>query len=143
MLQLRPHHLLCALAFQGKGYSPVFIKNMRRIVNRLRARGGDQVRIKMAEGLDPICAPCPYRLGNVCEKQGRTSRLDAAHAEALLLAPGDVLTWGEAKQRIVQRVSPAKLQKICKGCAWLSMGMCTAALHKLHNAPKDKGGKHG
>ena len=31
-LTMRPHHALCALFFEGKGYSPAFIENMTALL---------------------------------------------------------------------------------------------------------------
>ena len=36
MLKFRPHHFLCTLGFQGKGYSPGFVANFQAIADRLR-----------------------------------------------------------------------------------------------------------
>ena len=39
MLSFRPHHFLCTLGFEGKGYSDAFTRNMAEIADALRARG--------------------------------------------------------------------------------------------------------
>ena len=58
--------------------------------------------------------------------------LDAAHAEALHLTPGDRLTWGEAQARIRANVPPGSLKTLCQGCEWEPYGMCEEALAGLH-----------
>lgn len=132
-LRLRPHHLLCALGYQGKGYSPEFTTNMTALVlGSLRAPGGELTRIGITAGADAICAPCPSRRGEGCEAQARIDRLDASHAKVLDLTPGDRLTWGEARARIRDRVRPGDLARICEGCQWLPLGLCEAALAALH-----------
>ena len=35
MINLRPHHLLCILFFEGKGYNKEFTLNMQNIINNL------------------------------------------------------------------------------------------------------------
>ena len=133
MLRFRPHHFLCALGYQGKGYSDGFTANMSAIVvDRLRARGGDATPIQVTGHADDICAPCPKRRGNLCTEQTSISRLDRAHARALRLAPHERLTWGEAQARIRKHVQPGDLQTLCQGCQWLALGLCETALARLH-----------
>jgi len=139
-LRLRPHHVLCATGFAGRGYSDAFTANMAAIVDaRLRARGGDAVAIEITDSSDPICAPCPHRRGAGCTRQAKIDALDARHAAALGLAPGDVLTWGAAQERIAARVAPDDLDRLCAGCQWLPLGLCKAAVARLRAGPDEAG----
>ena len=132
-IRFRPHHFLCALGFQGRGYSDTFTANMADIVQgRLRAAGGDATPITVVGANDDICAPCPKRRGHLCTSQEKIATLDARHAHALGLRPGDRLTWGEARARIRANVQPGALAHLCKGCEWLSLGLCETALRTLH-----------
>lgn len=134
MIKFRPHHFLCALGYEGKGYSPDFTANMSAIViDRLREQMGDATVIMVTRGLDDICAPCPRKTGQSCTHQSTIDRLDSAHGAALSLAPGDRLTWGEAKARIRSAVEPGKLTTLCAGCEWLPLGLCEMALARLHS----------
>lgn len=134
-VRYRPHHFLCSLGFQGKGYSESFTANMSAIVmGRLRAADGDATRIEVVGRLDDICAPCPKNRGHACAVQDKIDRLDAAHAAALSLGPGDILTWGEAKARIRASVAPGSLRTLCAGCEWEPYGMCEEALSQLHKS---------
>ena len=84
-VQFRPHHFLCALGFQGKGYSDDFTANMVQIVDEtLRAPGGDDQQIEIVRNTDDICAPCPKRRGLRCSNQDGIEKLDKAHLRALL-----------------------------------------------------------
>ena len=131
-IQFRPHHFLCALGFEGKGYSEEFTESMAALVEgELRAPGGEQVLIEVVEGADAICGPCPSRRGRGCANDEKIARLDAAHARALGLRTGDRLSWGEALARICALPESA-LQEICAPCQWLQLGMCEAALKRLH-----------
>ncbi|WP_276206139.1 DUF1284 domain-containing protein [Thioclava sp. IC9] len=115
----------------GKGYSDAFTANMTDIVGgRLRRVEGAAVEIEVVGAADDICGPCPSRRGSGCTGQAKIDRLDAAHAKALGIAPGDVLSWGEALERMA--ALPADVhQTICAECQWLSEGMCEAALARL------------
>ena len=129
----RPHHFLCSLGFQGKGYSDEFTANMAKIVDgRLRHPDGDDTVIKVTGATDDICGPCPKRRGEGCTNQAEIDALDGRHAAALNLKHGDVLTWGQAKMRIREKVRPDDLDTLCKGCKWLELGLCKSALSDLH-----------
>ncbi|KFE37004.1 DUF1284 domain-containing protein [Thioclava atlantica] len=130
-LKFRPHHFLCSLGFEGKGYSEEFTANMSGIVEgRLRRPDGPAVEIEVVGAADDICGPCPSRRGSGCSSQDRIARIDASHARALGLAPGDVLTWGEALERMAALPGDVH-QEICAECQWLSGGMCAASLARL------------
>lgn len=131
-VRFRPHHFLCALGFEGKGYSTRFTANIAEIVEgRLRGPGGNRVEIEVVGAADDICAPCPKRIGTLCTAQSKIAKLDAAHADALGVGPGETLTWGEAQERIKARITPNKLNTICADCSWLKHGMCTSAVARL------------
>ncbi|MCC0046242.1 MAG: DUF1284 domain-containing protein [Defluviimonas sp.] len=132
-VRYRPHHFLCSLGFEGKGYSEAFTANMTAIVmGRLRAAGGEATVIEVTGAADDICAPCPKRRGNLCTSQDKIKVLDRAHAAALDLTPRERLTWGEARARIRAKVPPGSLRTLCAGCEWEPYGMCEAALNRLH-----------
>src|SRR5690606_1758909 len=110
-IRYRPHHFLCSLGFEGKGYSPAFTANMDAIVmGRLRAEGGDATTIEVTGATDDICAPCPKRRGRLCTNEAKIRVLDRAHAAALRLKPRERLTWGEARARIRDNVPPGSLK---------------------------------
>lgn len=131
MLYFRPHHFLCAIGFQGMGYSPKFVKNFKKIMDRLTGLDGDSQMIEVVSHTDIICSPCPRRRGKSCLDQSKISILDQAHKDALGLNDGDCLTWGEAKSRIASRVSLETFHNICASCQWKSLGVCEKALRDL------------
>ncbi|MBB5516508.1 hypothetical protein FHS89_002539 [Rubricella aquisinus] len=132
-IRYRPHHFLCSLGFEGKGYSDAFTANMSAIVmGRLRAEGGADQVIEVVAATDDICTPCPKRIGSLCVSQPKITALDTAHAAALSLHAGDRLTWGEAQDRIRANVPPGSLKTLCQGCQWEPFGMCEDALARLH-----------
>lgn len=133
-VRFRPHHFLCAIGYQGKGYSTAFTANMDDIVSALRGADGADTTIEVTYHADAVCAPCPHRRGVSCAHLAKISALDARHAQALGLADGARLTWGEALGRIRENVAPGALGTLCAGCQWLELGLCEAALHELHRA---------
>lgn len=134
-IRFRPHHFLCALGFQGAGYSPAFTANMSDIVDgRLRDAGGENIKITVTFVADSICTPCPERRGLGCVKINTIKQLDERHAKALGLRDGDCISWGEALKRIKANVKPGSLSTLCQNCQWLDLGACEGALERLHNA---------
>lgn len=132
-IRFRPHHFLCTVGFEGKGYSEEFVANYTRIAQDLRdSPSGDDTEITVAvESTDSICHPCPNKRGNVCETEAKIRTLDSAHAEILELKSGDVLTWGEAKNRIRAKMTLEKFHTACAPCSWKRAGICERALGKL------------
>ncbi|WP_347266483.1 DUF1284 domain-containing protein [Paracoccus sp. (in: a-proteobacteria)] len=122
--------MLCAIGWQGRGYSPEFTRNMDAIVqDRLRAE--PQTPVQFTAGADSVCGPCPHRRGSGCASDARIRALDGRHAAALGIAPGQRMTWAEAEGLALARVRPADLAQICRDCQWLDLGLCQAALARL------------
>jgi hypothetical protein len=136
-IKFRPHHFLCALGFEGRGYTSLFIDHFQALADHLRGQNGDDTEIIVTEAADDICQPCPQRLGNLCTHASKTAPLDQAHAQALGVKAGDRLTWGEAKQRIAQHITPETFDQICAPCEWKSLGLCAAALERLHKEVRE------
>lgn len=144
MLEFRPHHFLCTIGFQGKGYSADFVRNYAEISTRLKGAGfeagytesesGDEIQIRVVGQTDSICAPCPSKRGALCETQAKIDRLDTAHAAILGLTTGQELTWGEAKTLIAKKFTLEKFEAACEPCSWKSLGVCKTALIELKKA---------
>lgn len=131
-IRLRPHHVLCSVAFEGKGYDAPFTANMSRIVfGHLRAPGGRDETIRITDHADAFCAPCPRRRGGGCEADDMITALDARHAAALGLSTGMQLTWGDCLDRVVESVFPDDLDTLCRDCSWLAEGRCKTAVATL------------
>ena len=81
-VRLRPHHLLCMLAYAGKGYTPAFTENYDRVMARLSV-GED---ILVVAGPDDICAALLCEPDCHCHNASILQRdADAAAAVAQLL----------------------------------------------------------
>ncbi|TCK30471.1 hypothetical protein EV667_0561 [Ancylobacter aquaticus] len=119
-VRLRAHHLLCLLTFVGKGYTPAFAANYRRIVARLDA--GEAV--ELVEGPDDICAPMLGEPEHHCRNASVAMRdVQARAAIAKLL--GRPLEAGRAIALTVERVERMRrgfaeggIRAACTGCQW-------------------------
>ncbi|MCM2278066.1 MAG: DUF1284 domain-containing protein [Oligoflexia bacterium] len=137
MLRFRPHHFLCTLGFEGKGYSPEFIRNFSRLAEELRSTpAGEEIQIEVTTISDSICQPCPDRRGEGCQSEIKIQTLDLAHARILGLSPGERLSWGEAKRRIAERMTPGAFENACAPCSWKELGVCRQALERLRGGKK-------
>lgn len=132
-IRLRPHHVLCSIGFDGHGYSDAFTANMSNVVNgQLRSATGHETTVWISAHADTYCAPCPKRRGLGCEQQEKIDDLDRRHAETLGLEAGQILTWGDCLDRVVERVQPDDLDRLCESCSWLELGLCKSAVERLH-----------
>jgi hypothetical protein len=125
LVKFRPHHFLCAFCFEGKGYSPAFVKNFYQVLTQVQ-----NVIIEVVEGLDDICQPCPNHAQSICRSQQTVQALDHAHANILQLKPADQLTWSQAVEKIKQHMTVEKFHLACQNCNWKKLGVCEAKLIK-------------
>ena len=122
ILNLRPHHLLCTRAFQGKGYSPAFVENMQRVINHLK-NGCD---ITLVEGVDDICALCPERIGTRCRSETRVTSFDAAVLSGLRLERKSY-SYIEMDRILRAQLTEPVYDCLCSGCEWKQTGICCYA----------------
>ncbi len=130
-IKFRPHHFLCAVGYEGKGYSAGFIKNFTRIMRILNSENGDNTIIKVVSKLDDVCYSCPHNSGTNCKEQAKIEALDEAHRKILKLNIGETLTWGDAKNRIKKYMTIENHHIACAKCEWLKYGMCERKLRDL------------
>ncbi len=126
--QLRGHHLLCLLGFQGMGYSPEFAANMARIHARLRAH--PETGVEIVTGADSLCACFPKDQVNHCGESPVSER-DARVLERLGLAPGARLPWRDIWKRLQESVEPADIDAWCLSCPWRPYGVCAAGVARM------------
>jgi len=122
---------MCALGFEGKGYSPDFVKNFQKIVDQLNSEQRDQIEIEVVEGIDGICQPCPNHQSGVCQTEDKIKAFDERHAEVLSIKTGDTLTWEQAKKIIAEKMTLEKFHQACRGCSWKPLGICETHLKTL------------
>ena len=128
-ISFRPHHFLCTLGFQGKGYSPHFVENYKQIVEVIQK--DEELPIQVVVHEDFICRACPHQDMGGCAVEEKIKGLDARHAQILRLKQGDVLSWREAKQRLRDYMTLEGFHQACSGCEWKELGVCESALKKL------------
>ena len=130
-IRFRPHHLLCTLCFRGEGYSSAFIEKYGMIAARLRDENdGDEVLIRLVEGPDEVCSFCPKLDNGLCETQEAVDELDRTHARVLGLQGDEILSWGEAKRLLAERMTLEAFEMACAPCGWKGRGICRRVLER-------------
>ncbi len=129
-VRLRAHHLLCMLTFIGKGYTPEFTENYRRIAARLSA--GET--IELVTGPDDICAPLAGLPEEHCLQDSVTDRDErAAIAVSQLLnrpvVGGSLITPdADILARLRHAFRAGDIRSGCTGCEWSPL--CTDVADK-------------
>ncbi len=134
IIAFRPHHFLCTLGFQGKGYSSSFVNNFANIVQELK--NNENTHIHVISSGDSICRACPSLSSRGCEEEAKVQALDHRHTQVLGFKPGDQITWAEAKQTIKENMTLNAFHAVCEGCEWKPQGMCEKALRALKSNNK-------
>lgn len=132
-LRLHPHHCICILNYEGKGYSEEFNENMGRIVKSLAS---DTV-IKLSCTPDCVCSACKNRVEGSgkdrigCSFAEKVSRYDSALLKVIGFSEGDEVEWGELRKRVMTTVMNKKssLANICGDCEWF--GICSKKCGRL------------
>jgi len=115
---LRPHHALCVLFFEGKGYSPAFIENMTAIL----AEPSQMVHITM--GCDSLCRDCPHNQDGICDDEVKVAQFD----QQVLDLSGEIFQDEQAKflSEFCQSVYDTILRQglladVCGECEWATL----------------------
>jgi len=56
-LKIRAHHLCCIQGFQGYGYSPIFVANLRVVISDIKAFPSRP--LELISECDVVCESCP------------------------------------------------------------------------------------
>ena len=116
-MELRGHHLLCILGFQGYGYSEDFVLNMTRI-NELRKT--DETTIKLINSSDDICSACPNLKNDLCENEMQNETIVKMDEE--VLSEFDINKEYNAidlfNEVILKFNTLKSVENICNDCKW-------------------------
>jgi len=129
MLYLRPHHLLCLLFYEGKGYDEAFVKNMDLIIAHLQQH--QTVQILLTDGADSICSCCPNQMKNEqCSSNQKVKRLDKEVIHTFALKTGEYYNYHHITNVIHQALNEDNFKKICSECEWYKQGICGKGIIK-------------
>lgn len=115
---LRPHHALCVLFFEGKGYSQAFIENMAESL----AKPSQLVQI--TDGCDTLCQACPHNHDGLCRDEAKVSLFD----QRILSMVGEFpqahqpIPLNELCQSICDSILKRELlAEVCGECEWAAL----------------------
>ena len=117
-IELRPHHLFSLSLFEGKGYSEIFIQNMKEILSLLPT-----YPIQLVKGADAVCACCTHKGPKGCLLgEEDVKKRDKMVLEKLKCAFGEV-----APKDIIKGLRLLKEEEFaacCSSCRWAKEGVC-------------------
>ena len=128
LFHLRPHHLICNLCFQGKGYNEEFTENFRVIHQALKKKTN---KIKIIQSIDDICSKCPEKQAPNCKNEALVTEIDCAYLKILQLKYGEIITVAGMENKIKKHLSMEKFHTACEKCSWKASGICEAIIRDL------------
>ena len=123
VIDLRAHHLLCSVLFEGKGYSETFTANMTAIVDALLEK---QNLVKLRTSRDVICNDCPnLKSDGGCMLDDKIPDLDKTVLDFFDIPVSSEISSVEVFQKISKKITPEFFAYCCDECRWKKMGICT------------------
>lgn len=112
IVEIRPHHGLCAEFFRGEGYSGEFVRNMEHVLKKLDE---ENPPVKPVTQRDMICEHCP-NIGSCGEK---AERYDKTVLKICGIGEGDTINWQEYRRLVREKIILAgRLREVCGDCQW-------------------------
>lgn len=126
--RFRPHHLICSLCFQGKGYNEEFVHNFESIHKEINH---PDTIIKIVDCCDDICTKCPSKLGNLCHHESEVTKIDKAYLNSLQLNIDQTTTVASLKDKIKELLTLNEFQNACGECSWYKLNICEPIIRDL------------
>lgn len=125
MIELRAHHLLCSILYEGKGYNDEFVENMNKVVSQLK-RGG---MVKIIKKPDSICVECPNAKsdgGCALEKDSKEIKdLDQFILDSFGIKENEEADSFHFYSQIAENITEEIFNKSCGECRWKKAGLCS------------------
>lgn len=114
-MKLRPHHGLCIYFFEGKGYSPDFVANMKRVIEKLQKNP----KLELVCEKDAVCAACPHMKEGICDSFDKVACYDQRVLSLLGISQNRKISFREFEKQIEDKILKAgRLEEVCTDCAW-------------------------
>ena len=118
LASLRPHHALCLLFFEGKGYSQAFVENMWAVA------GEPSHVVQITPGCDTLCQACPHNQDGICDDEAKVSLFDerALNLTGSLLDEEQPIPLNELCLSVYENIlQQGKLAEVCGECEWADL----------------------
>lgn len=112
---MRPHHALCALFFEGKGYSQAFIDNMTAFM------ADPSQMLQITTGCDALCQACPNNVNGRCKDEAKVSLFDQRTLKltgTLLQADPPIPLYALCQDVFDAILQQGLLAEVCGECEW-------------------------
>ncbi len=118
-LKIRAHHLCCIQGFQGYGYSPTFVANLKAVISEIKAFPSRP--LELVSECDVICASCPSK--RECTQDsiisGRIRSMDLVVMEKLKIKEGTIMEVDKAFSLVNSQLANASdINEVCGTCKW-------------------------
>lgn len=121
MIVLRPHHLMCTQSYEGRGYSPEFVKNMDKVTYELRQSRSPKIKITFQP--DILCSQCPNLRENECASGDHVLSFDEKVIHYFHIEEKEY-DYKKLIQRMRENSSPEIVNDICGTCSWYQKNAC-------------------
>lgn len=129
--ELRPHHGLCTAFFEGRGYSPAFIRHMTAMIAFLDSHNPD---IRLVLHTDRICSACPHNKDGLCESSSKVTGYDRQVLTLCGLQENQQLSWKNFQELVFLNIlRRGLLCTVCRDCQWLFL--CSEKNKKFLTTP--------
>ncbi|AKB56197.1 MULTISPECIES: DUF1284 domain-containing protein [Methanosarcina] len=119
-LKIRAHHLCCIQGFQGYGYSPIFVTNLKAVISEIKAFPSRL--LKLVSECDVICASCPSKRECTAKDSiisGRIRSMDLVVMEKLKIKEGTIMEAYKAFSLVNSQLANASdITEVCGTCKW-------------------------
>lgn len=119
-LKIRAHHLCCIQGFQGYGYSPIFVSNLRAVISDIKAFPSRH--LELISECDVICASCPGKRECTAQESAisrRIKSMDLVVMEKLRIKEGTIMKADEAFSLVNSQLANASdINDVCGTCKW-------------------------
>lgn len=126
VFELRPHHGLCIAFFEGKGYSPEFVRHMIERIAYLHAYDPE---IRLVLHTDEICQACPHNQNHICESNQKVLDYDRQILTLCGLRENQCLHWTDLQELVFLHIlKKTRLKEVCQSCQWLEICLSKKAV---------------
>jgi len=117
IIKLRPHHLLCVIAFAPKGYDERYILFMQKLIDWLNSN--PKQKILLTDGFCITCGYCPHNDNGNCLKELKVQEIVQNILNLTGLTIGETTEWENLCQIVVKKIIiQDKFHEACGICSF-------------------------
>lgn len=115
IIQLRAHHGMCLIFFEGKGYSDTFTSHMGNILQQMQGNPS----LHITTSADIVCEKCPNLENKCCNTSELVLEYDKKVLSFCGLQGDSIIDWNTFSKLVAENIlNPGKRSMICGNCEW-------------------------